>query len=250
MQVVINLLDNACKFTERQGHIRLIAERDGRQVVIRVIDTGIGMPEEQLPGIFEMFTQVEKPLEREHSGLGIGLTLVKRMLELHDGTIEARSAGIGQGSEFVVRLPVLDESIARPSPQPSAAEQTATIPRRILVVDDNRDAADSLAMLLKLTGHEVHTAHEGLEAVEAAAKLRPELVLLDIGLPKLNGYEAARRIREQPWGKGMVLVALTGWSQEKDRQKSKEAGFDDHFVKPVDHTALMKMLDGLGGCAA
>ncbi|MGH8494791.1 MAG: hybrid sensor histidine kinase/response regulator [Gammaproteobacteria bacterium] len=249
-QVLINLLDNACKFTEGQGHIRLIVERDGRQLVIRVIDTGIGLPADQLPGIFEMFTQVEKPLEREHGGLGIGLTLAKRMLELHDGTIEARSAGVGQGSEFVVRLPALDESTELPSPQPSAAGQTATIPRRILVVDDNRDAADSLAMLLTLTGHEVHTAHEGLEAVEAAAKLRPDLVLLDIGLPKLNGYEAARRIREQPWGKGMVLVALTGWSQEKDRQKSREAGFDDHFVKPLDHAAFMKMLDGLGGYAA
>ncbi len=165
---------------------------------------------------------------------------------MHGGTVEAHSAGIGQGSEFVVRLPILVETPEPPPPEPTVSEPTPTTARRILVVDDNRDSAESLAMLLKLTGNETHTAYDGLEAVEAAATFKPEVVLLDIGLPKMNGFEAARKIREQPWGEKMVLVALTGWGQDEDRRKSREAGFDGHLVKPLDRAALTKLLAALG----
>jgi len=243
-QVVGNLLNNACKFTDKGGRIWLAVEREGGQAVIRVRDTGIGIAAGELPRIFEMFTQVDTSLERSVSGLGIGLTLVKNLVEMHGGTVEVHSAGIGQGSEFVVRLPIRIETL-KPPPEPTVSEPTTTR-RRILVVDDNRDSAESLALLLKLTGNETHTAYDGLEAVEAAATFRPEVVLLDIGLPKLNGFEAARKIREQPWGKGMVLMALTGWGQDEDRKKSREAGFDGHLVKPVDHVALTKLLAELG----
>jgi CheY-like chemotaxis protein len=261
-QVVGNLLHNACKFTDKGGRISLtvevenepealatgaisVANASGSYVTIRVRDNGIGIAAEQLPRIFDMFMQVDASLERSTSGLGIGLTLVKRLVEMHDGTVEVHSAGSGQGSEFVVRLPIVVEAPKPPPPEPTVSEPTTTPARRILVVDDNRDSAKSLAMLLKLTGHQTHTAYDGLEAVEAAATFKPEVILMDIGLPKLNGYEAARKVREQPWGKKMVLVALTGWGQEEDRQKSREAGFDSHLVKPVDLDALMKLLAGL-----
>ena len=240
-QVVGNLLNNACKFTDKGGRISLTVERAGGRAVIRVRDTGIGIAADQLPHIFDMFTQVDTSLERSVSGLGIGLTLVKNLVEMHDGTVEVSSAGLGRGSEFVVRLPV-SAVTPEPPPEPPPGEPEPTTGRRILVVDDNRDSAESLADLLKLTGNETHTAHDGLEAVEAAATFRPGVVLLDIGLPKMNGYEAARKIRAQPWGKGMVLVALTGWGQDEDRRKSKEAGFDGHLVKPVDLAALTKLL--------
>lgn len=240
-QVVGNLLNNACKFTERGGRIRLDVEREGKHAVIRVQDTGIGMAADQLHRIFEMFTQVDTSLERSRDGLGIGLTLVKELVEMHGGTVEARSAGVGQGSEFVVRLPVLSEPPPLPR-QPSAAGSAAMVHRRILVVDDNTDAADSLAMLLRMSGHEVYTAHDGIQGVEAAAKYQPEVILLDIGLPKLDGYAAARRIRQQPQNAGVVLVALTGWGQEEDRRRSDEAGYDVHMVKPVDIAALSRLL--------
>ena len=219
----------------------MMVEREGKQAVIRVRDSGIGIAADQLPRIFDMFVQVDTSLERSVSGLGIGLTLVKSLMELHGGTVEVHSAGIGRGSEFVARLPIMVETPVPPPQVPTAHGPPATA-RRILVVDDNRDSATSLAMLLDLTGNETRTAHDGLEAVEAAATFRPEVVLLDIGLPKLNGYEAAHKIREQQWGKKMVLVALTGWGQEDDRQRSREAGFDGHIVKPVEYTALMKLL--------
>jgi PAS domain S-box-containing protein len=237
-QVVGNLLNNACKFTEKRGRVRLSVEREGEQAVIRVRDNGMGIAADQLPRIFDLFMQVDVSIERSVSGLGIGLSLVKSLVEMHGGTVEARSAGVGHGSEFVVRLPITAEA---PTPQP-VDDRTTTHAHRILVVDDSRDAAESLAMLLELTGNETHTAHDGLEAVETAARVRPDLVLLDIGLPKINGYEAARRIREQPWGKSLVLVALTGWGQDEDRQKAREAGFDGHMVKPVDTAALTKLL--------
>jgi len=244
-QVVGNLLNNACKFTDKGGRIWLTVEREGEQAIIRVWDNGIGIAADQLRRIFEMFAQVDTSLERTHTGLGIGLTLVKNLVEMHGGTVEADSAGVGQGSEFVVRLPILVET-PKPPPESTVSAPTPTTARRILVVDDDEDSAESLAMLLKLTGNETHTAYDGLEAVEAAATLRPDVVLLDIGLPKLNGYEAARKIREQPWSKGMGLVALTGWGQDEDRQKSREAGFNGHLVKPVDHAALMKLLADSG----
>jgi CheY-like chemotaxis protein/nitrogen-specific signal transduction histidine kinase len=241
-QVVGNLLNNACKFTEKGGHIRLIVEREETQVLVRVQDTGIGIAAEQLPRIFEMFVQGDMSLERSRDGLGLGLTLVKNLVEMHDGSVEGSSAGVGQGSEFVVRLPLLSGLRPSQSRAPSDAEPGGTVQRRILLVDDNRDSADSLAMLLKVMGHEVSTAHDGLEAVERAATFRPHVILLDIGLPRLNGYEAARRIREQQRHKDLTLVALTGFGQDEDRRRAEEAGFDAHMVKPVDFAALAKLL--------
>jgi PAS domain S-box-containing protein len=239
-QVVGNLLNNACKFTDNGGRISLTVEQECEQAVIRVRDSGIGIAADQLPRIFDLFVQVDTSLERSVSGLGIGLTLVRTLVEMHGGTVEVHSAGVGQGSEFVVRLPMIAQT-AKPPPEPTVSEPTSTKGRRILVVDDNRDSAISLARLLKLAGNETHTAYDGLEAVETAATFRPDLVLLDIGLPKLNGYDACRRIREKPWGKSMMLVALTGWGQEEDRQKTREAGFDSHLVKPVELSALMNL---------
>jgi PAS domain S-box-containing protein len=241
-QVVGNLLSNASKFTDPGGHISLTAGREGQQAVVRVRDTGIGIAPENLSRIFDLFTQLDTSLERSQSGLGIGLTLVKRLVEMHGGTIEAYSPGIGQGSEFVVRLPVL-EMASKPLPPDSGNARPPQVnARRILVVDDNHDSATSLAMLLKLSGHETHTAHDGLEAIETAAAIRPDVVLLDIGMPKLNGYEAAREIRQQAWGKNILLVALTGWGQEENQQRSREAGFNGHLVKPVELSALIRIL--------
>jgi PAS domain S-box-containing protein len=241
VQVFSNIVHNACKYTESGGKIWLTAERQGSDAVVMVKDTGIGIPPEKLVSVFEMFTQVDRTLRRMQGGLGIGLTLVKRLVEMHGGSVEALSEGPGRGSEFVVRLPVLVEKPEGAIREPST-EPTEITAQRILVVDDNADAASSLAMLLELTGNETHAAHDGLEAVEAAEKFRPDVILLDIGLPRLNGLDACRRIREQPWGKNVLLVALTGWGQDIDRSKSKEAGFDAHMVKPVDYAALVKLL--------
>ncbi len=243
-QVLENLLNNGCKFTGNSGRIWLTVEQEGAQAVIRVRDTGIGIAAEDLPRIFDMFIQADTSLERQHSGLGIGLTLVKNLVEMHGGSVEVHSAGIDQGSEFVVRLPIMAET-PKPPPEPAVYEATPARAGRILVVDDNLDSAESLAMLLRLTGNETHMAHDGEEAVEVAIKNMPDVILLDIGLPKLNGYEACRRIREQPCGKNMVIIALTGWGQEEDRRKSSEAGFNGHLVKPVAHDALMKLLTEL-----
>ena len=241
-QVFWNLLNNAAKFTEQRGRIALIAERQDGDVVVRVRDTGVGIPPEKLPQLFEMFFQVDHTMERSQGGLGIGLALVRRLVELHGGRVEARSEGPGTGSEFRVRLPLLVEPPKPPQAREPGDDRPTAARRRILVVDDNRDSADSLAMLLRLAGNEVQTAYDGLEAVETAERFRPEVVLLDIGMPKLNGEEACRRIRAKPWGQDMVLVALTGWGQEDDRRRSKEAGFDHHLTKPVDPTALVKLL--------
>lgn len=241
-QVVSNLLNNACKYTPPGGRIKLSVERCGSDVVISVKDNGIGIPPDKLASVFEMFTQVSESSEMSQGGLGIGLTLVKQLVDMHGGTIEARSAGPGQGSDFEVRLPIL---IERPQPQTPrrAALPAQSTPHRILIVDDNRDAARSLSMLLKLTGNQTSLAYDGLEALDMAEKLLPEVVLLDLGLPKLSGYDVCRRIREQPWGKDMVLVALTGWAQDEDRRQSHEAGFDHHMVKPVDLADLTSLLN-------
>jgi signal transduction histidine kinase/ActR/RegA family two-component response regulator len=239
-QVVGNLLSNAGKFTDDGGRIWLSVERDDWQAVIRVRDTGIGIAVEELPRLFDMFTQVDSSLERTREGLGIGLTLVKTLVEMHGGTVEARSEGLGRGSEFVVRLPILAEASI---PHPRETIRGPTVRRRVLIVDDNEDSAESLAMLLQLSGHETHVAHDGLEATEMAQCVRPDVILLDIGLPGLNGYQVCRRIREQPWGRDLTLVAVTGWGQQKDRQRAREAGFDTHIVKPVDHEDLLKLLD-------
>jgi PAS domain S-box-containing protein len=251
-QVIGNLLSNACKFSDKGGRIWLTIEREGEHALIRVRDTGIGIPPDQLQRIFGIFAQVDTSLERSVSGLGIGLTLVKSVVEMHGGTVEAYSAGTGQGSELVVRLPLPGDEWRLASDQkeeaggdPVATHDSPVITeakRRILVVDDNPDSAASLAMLLQISGNETHTAHDGLEALAAAERFRPDVVLLDIGLPQLNGYDACRRIRAEPWGKTMVLIALTGWGQEEDRRKSKDAGFDAHLVKPVDYGALMELL--------
>jgi signal transduction histidine kinase len=242
-QVFGNLLSNASKFMEPGGRIWLTAERLGSDIVVSVKDTGIGIPPDKIESIFEMFSQVDKTLERSQTGLGIGLTLAKRLVELHGGSLEARSAGLGEGSELVVWLPTL---IEKPQPQPPsegpAEEPAATNRRRILIVDDNQDSAESLATLLTLKGNETHTASSGQEAVEAATRLRPDVILLDIGMPNMNGYEACRRIREQPGGNDVVIIALTGWGQDEDRRRSSEAGFNEHLVKPLDPAVLMKLL--------
>src|SRR4029453_1846719 len=212
------------------------------EVVIRVRDTGIGICGDHLERLFDMFTQVDRSLERTWTGLGIGLTLVKTLTELHGGTVEATSGGVGQGSEFVVRLPIAME-IDRLSSRPVATPSAPTTPLRILIVDDNRDSAEMVATLLKFTGHETFTANDGLAAGEAAATLDPDVIFLDIGLPGLNGYEAARRIRAQQGEKRRPrLVALTGWGQDEDRRRSEEAGFDAHVVKPVDDAVLRRLL--------
>jgi CheY-like chemotaxis protein len=240
-QVVGNLLNNASKFTENGGCVSLTVALRGEEAEIRVRDNGAGIAADQLPFVFDMFMQAEATSERFGTGLGIGLALVKNLVEMHDGTVEAHSAGVGHGSEFVVRLPVTHEA-AQPLPKTPHETSSTTIARRVLVVDDNRDAAESLAILLKLGGHETYVAHDGLEAVEKAAQLSPDIILLDIGLPKINGFEAARRIRQLSQGKRLVLVALTGWAQDADRQKSREAGFNAHIVKPVDPDILANLL--------
>jgi len=241
-QVFGNLLNNSSKYTRPNGRISLSAKRIDHEVVLTVKDNGAGIPQDKLDQIFDMFMQVDLTAERSQGGLGIGLTLVKRLVEMHAGSIEARSAGEGEGSEFIVRLPVITK--------PSGAAQTgpAAEPspqRRILIVDDNRDAADSLAMLMEITGNTTYVAHDGIEAIEEIEKHRPEVVLLDIGLPGLTGHEVCRRVRQQPWGKNIVMIALTGWGQEDDRRKSEEAGFNGHLVKPVDYDKLLELLSSL-----
>jgi signal transduction histidine kinase/ActR/RegA family two-component response regulator len=244
-QVLSNLLNNSAKYMDQGGRMWLTAQREGDQASIRVRDTGIGIPAEMLPKIFDMFTQVDRSRERSQGGLGIGLTLVQRLVEMHGGTVTVSSDGPGRGSEFVVRLPVARQEARAKGPQRTEGEGVAASRRRILVVDDNKDAADSLAMLLRLMGNEVQTAYDGLEAVGAATAFHPDVVLLDIGLPKLNGHDAARRIREQPGSRDMVLIALTGWGQDEDRRRSKEAGFNHHMTKPVEFETLQELLASL-----
>jgi PAS domain S-box-containing protein len=241
-QVLLNLLNNSAKYMDPGGRIWLTAELESGQAVIRVKDTGIGIPPEMLSRIFEMFAQVDRSLDRSEGGLGIGLTLVKRLVEMHGGTVEAYSGGHGKGSEFVLRLPTVNAAAKELRPETEGVAAEPARPRRILVVDDNRDAAISLSMLLRIMGNEVHAVHDGLAAVEAALEFRPDMILLDIGLPKLNGYEAARRIRMEQGGRDIVMVAVTGWGQEEDRNRSKDAGFNHHMTKPVEFDALQKLL--------
>jgi CheY-like chemotaxis protein len=239
-QVFSNLLNNAAKYTQPGGRIRLAVEREGPDAVVTVTDTGIGIPADKLDSVFDMFTQVDRSLEPSQSGLGLGLTLAKRLVEMHDGAIEAYSEGPARGSRFTVRLPVLDNVPQAAAGVPVGAESPL---RRFLVVDDNKDAATSLAMLLSMTGNETQVAYDGVSAIAIAEQFRPSVILLDIGLPKMSGLDACRRIREQPWGQSVVIVALTGWGQDDDRRKSADAGFDYHMVKPVDYVALMNLLD-------
>ena len=239
-QVFSNLLNNAAKYTKTGGHIWLTASEEGSDAVIRVRDNGIGISSDMLARVFEMFTQVDRSLERSQGGLGIGLTLVRRLIDVHDGTIDAHSEGDGQGSEFIVRLPFMPSPLE--TPKTAGVQPTTLHGSRILVVDDNKDSADSLAMLLRLKGNEIRTAYDGIEAVTVAEMFHPQLVLLDIGLPKLNGYDVARRIRQLPWGQDVILVAQTGWGQDEDRRRSEEAGFNFHIVKPVELSRLETLL--------
>jgi len=241
-QVFLNLLNNAAKYSDRGGHIQLHVERQGSDAVVTVKDTGIGIAAKQLPRIFEMFTQLDASLGKSQGGLGIGLTLVKRLVELHGGSIQAHSGGPGKGSEFIVRLPVVSEGAEVQAPEVDDAPAATKSLLRILIVDDNRDAADSLSEMLKLMGNDTRTAYDGQQGVDLAGEYRPDAILLDIGLPKLNGYEACRLIRGQPKGNGAVLIAVTGWGQDEDRRRSHEAGFDHHMVKPVDPQALMGII--------
>ncbi|HUQ74050.1 MAG TPA: ATP-binding protein, partial [Burkholderiales bacterium] len=243
-QVFCNLLNNAAKYTERGGRIELTAVRRDAQVEIIVRDNGVGIPADMLSRVFEMFTQGDGSLEKVHGGLGIGLTIVKRLVELHGGTVHARSDGPGRGSEFIVRLPVLEPGTARRPAAPSAA-RAEQVARRILIVDDNADAAASLAMLLKVLGNEVHTAVDGLAGLEAAERLRPDIVLLDLGMPRMNGYDACKAIRAQAWSRKAKLVALSGWGQEEHKARAREAGFDHFLVKPVAPEALKQLLTDL-----
>ena len=242
-QVFLNLLNNAAKYTDRGGQISLTAQQEEGEAVVTIRDNGIGIPGDMLEHVFDMFAQVDRSLERSEGGLGIGLTLVRRLIAMHGGTIAVHSGGLGEGSEFVVRLPCV-ESPEDSSPAAASIRPAGLTARRILVVDDNRDSAHMLAMLLRLKGNTLRTAHDGLEALDTAETFLPDLVLLDIGLPELNGYEVARRIRQRPWGKDMILVAVTGWGQEEDKRRSREAGFNFHVVKPLDIAGLEKLLDG------
>jgi CheY-like chemotaxis protein len=244
-QVFANLLNNAAKYTERGGEIRLSADREGEWAVIRVRDNGIGIPAEMLPRIFDMFLQVDRALEKAQGGLGVGLSLVKGLVELHGGSVQAHSDGLGRGSEFVVRLPAVPDTAARPVRHTAKKTAAAASRRRVLIIDDNRDAALSLAAMLDAMNYETKVAFDGVEAVEAAADFRPAIVLLDIGMPRLNGYDTCRRMRKQPWGRSIVIGALTGWGRDKDQRRSRAAGFDFHLVKPVEPGALSRLLNSL-----
>ncbi len=238
-QILSNLLDNAAKYTPPGGRIALKAEHHVNEVEVSVADNGIGIPAESLGLIFEMFTQIESPASYSQAGLGIGLSLVKGLVALHGGTIEVLSEGPGCGSEFRVRLPT---RLTRPATAPTPGSAAQGRPKlKILVVDDNRDAASSLSMLLELMGHEVRVAYDGEKAVQLADEFRPHMVLLDIGMPQVNGYEACRRIRNHDWGADMTLIAVTGWGQDEDRHKSTAAGFDGHLVKPISPETLAQL---------
>ena len=242
-QVFGNLLSNSAKYTPRGGNIWLTAERQGGEVVVSVRDNGIGIPGESLGSIFDMFSQVDRSIERSSGGLGIGLALVRGLVEMHAGSVTAESPGLGKGSRFTVRLPVLEHEAGSAPVVLGKDESHAAGPRRrILVVDDNPDAAASLAMMLKLTGNEVRTARDGMEAVEVAEAFRPQAILMDVGMPRLNGYGATRLIREQPWGQSVIIIALTGWGQQADKLQAEEAGCNGHLVKPVGLPDLEKVL--------
>jgi signal transduction histidine kinase len=240
-QILSNLLTNAAKYTDPEGHIRLSASCDADQLLIRVADSGVGIDAENLPGIFEMFSQLHPTMDRSEGGLGIGLALAKGLVELHGGTIEAGSAGLGHGSEFTVHLPVRMLPCPRlVSTMPAPAR---TRRRRVLVADDNRDSAETLAMLLRVEGHEVVIAHDGSAALAAFGGFAPDVVLLDIGMPGPNGYEVAQRIRQSRPDAEIKLVAITGWGQESDKERAFAAGFDHHLTKPVDPRQLSALLD-------
>jgi CheY-like chemotaxis protein len=246
-QVLSNLLNNAAKYTEDGGRIDLIVEQAQGEAVIRVRDNGIGIAPERMPSIFDMFEQIEGAADRSQGGLGIGLTLARRLIEMQGGKIEAHSPGLGKGSEFVTRLPALAEPATEPAPEPAEGlpAPSANGPRRVLVVDDNVDSAESMAVLLRLYGHEVRLAHDGEAALKEARAFKPDVMFLDLSLPKMDGYEVARRLRLEPAMSGMTLVAMTGYGHEEERRRTREAGFHLHLVKPVDLDMLKDLLSSL-----
>ncbi|MDQ1728089.1 MAG: hypothetical protein QOD33_214 [Pyrinomonadaceae bacterium] len=239
-QVIVNLLNNAAKYTDEGGQIRLTTQQQGADIVVRVVDTGIGIAPELLPRIFDLFTQADRTLDRSQGGLGIGLSLVKKLVELHSGTVAVHSAGLGQGSEFIVRLPAAFPLFETVAPLELAPQPTHT--SRVLVIDDNKDAADMLTMMLQMFGHEAQAAYNGQDGLELALQYQPDVVLLDIGLPDMNGYEVAQRLRQRPQTRNMRLIAVTGYGQDSDRKLSEEAGFDHHLVKPVEPQKLQELL--------
>ena len=240
-QVVVNLLTNAAKYTDKGGNIWLTTQQEGDECVLRVRDTGVGIAPELLPNIFDLFTQADQSLDRSQGGLGIGLALVQRLVEMHVGRVEVHST-LGQGSEFVVLLPVVETPALQPPSTHTEIDEPICSFFRVMVVDDNVDTAQSLKTLLKELGHDVLTAHDGPSTLEAALDYCPNVMLLDIGLPGMDGYEVAKKIRQWPCFKNVVLVAITGYGQESDRQRSQEAGFDHHLVKPLDFTKLLQIL--------
>jgi CheY-like chemotaxis protein/two-component sensor histidine kinase len=243
-QIFSNLLNNAAKYMDEGGQIWLQARHQGDEVVVSVKDTGIGIPPEMLPQIFKMFTQVDRSTRQAQGGLGIGLTLVRTLVEMHGGRARAESPGVGRGSEFVVTLPLSKKTVV--ADRAVSEKRVPILPKgRVLVVDDNQDAAASLGMLLKLLGAEVRVVNDGPAALEILAAYQPTVVLLDIGMPGMDGYEVARRIREQPEWRDLMLIALTGWGQEEDRRRTSEAGFDHHLLKPADMTALKELLTSM-----
>jgi PAS domain S-box-containing protein len=244
-QVFSNLLTNSAKYTPESGQIWLSVEAYGTEVIVAVRDNGIGIPHRSLPTIFDMFSQVDRSIERSSGGLGIGLALVKGLVEMHGGTVSVESAGSGQGSTFRVRLPIVESLDSTENPDSFSNGRQGPY-RRVLVVDDNRDGAESMAMMLELSGDKVRMAHDGFEAIEAAQQFRPEIILMDVGMPRLNGLEATRRIRSESWGQNMTIIAVTGWGQDSDKERSRQAGCDGHLVKPVNLRDLEKMLDDLG----
>ncbi len=240
-QALSNLLHNAAKFTGDGGAIALTAERPDDYIIVRVTDNGTGIPPDLLPHVFDLFQQGSRSLDRPQGGLGIGLTLARRLVEMHGGSIEAHSAGTGQGSEFEIRLPVIPRT-AEPDAQPEAPVPPPARSLRVLVVDDNEDTAEMMGLLLGMDGHEVEVAHTGPSALEAAAARRPDVIVLDIGLPGLDGYQVAQRLRQDPAYKDVLLIAASGYGQEADRRRSWEAGFDHHLVKPVDPAEIQRLL--------
>jgi CheY-like chemotaxis protein len=241
-QVFSNILINAAKYTPPNGTITLVVTKEGDQAVVRVTDSGIGIAAKDMSQIFEIFGQVDSALNRSQGGQGIGLSLAKGLVEMHDGRIIARSKGVGEGSEFEVRLPLMPQASAADSAQGGAEAKAPEDARyRILIADDLRDTADSLALLLEAMGHIVNVAYDGEQALRLAEAVRPEVVLLDLGMPKVTGYDVCRQIRAAPWGARMTLIAQTGWGQEHERRRTREAGFDYHVIKPVQPTALIAL---------
>lgn len=244
IQIISNLLINAAKYTPDGGNICLSVFQEGNEAVLSVLDSGIGIPNEQLYNVFNMFSQLTPALERSQGGLGIGLALVHGLVKLHGGTIVANSEGDGKGSEFIVRLPIANSPV-KMAPITEKSIPLLVISQRILVIEDNVDAAESLALLLEFSGHTTRSAHNGITGIQIAEEFNPDVILLDIGLPDINGYQVAQQIRQKSWGKNIFLIAATGWGQDKDRELAKDAGFDKHLTKPINYQQLNSLLQKL-----